>query len=119
GVVRGVRAGDQGRGQAGAGKCNFEAGAGGVARATVLAEGCWGHLTGAAVKALGLAGKGPQVWALGVKEVWEVERPLPKVIHTLGWPLRPGAKWREFGGSWIYGMNREGESPRVSIGFVC
>jgi len=58
------------------------------------------------------------VWALGVKEVWEVERPLEKVIHTLGWPLRPGARYREFGGSWIYGMNREGEAPRVSIGFV-
>jgi electron-transferring-flavoprotein dehydrogenase len=58
------------------------------------------------------------VWALGVKEVWEVEQPLHKVIHTLGWPLRAGAKWKEFGGSWIYGMNREGETPKVSIGFV-
>jgi electron-transferring-flavoprotein dehydrogenase len=119
GVVRGVRTGDKGRDKSGGEKSNFEPGSDVVARATVLAEGCWGHLTGAAVKALGLAAQDPQVWALGVKEVWEVERPLPKVIHTLGWPLRPGAKWKEFGGSWIYGMNREGESPRVSIGFVC
>ena len=60
----------------------------------------------------------PQVWALGVKEVWEVEQPLDRVIHTLGWPLRYGAKYKEFGGSWIYPMNREGEPDRVSIGFV-
>ena len=89
-----------------------------MAKATVLAEGCWGHLTGAAMKTLGLAAKDPQVWALGVKEVWEVEQPFEKIVHTLGWPLRAGAKWQEFGGSWIYGMNREGETPKVSIGFV-
>jgi electron-transferring-flavoprotein dehydrogenase len=58
------------------------------------------------------------VWALGVKEVWEVEQPFEKIVHTLGWPLRAGAKWKEFGGSWIYGMNREGETPKVSLGFV-
>ena len=50
--------------------------------------------------------------------MWEVEQPLDRVIHTLGWPLRYGAKYKEFGGSWIYPMNREGEPPRVSIGFV-
>jgi electron-transferring-flavoprotein dehydrogenase len=119
GVVRGVRTGDKGRDKQGGEKGNFEPGSDVVARATVLAEGCWGHLSGAAQKGLGLAGHDPQVWALGVKEVWEVEQPLEKVIHTLGWPLRPQAKYKEFGGSWIYGMNREGEKPKVSIGFVC
>ena len=118
GVVRGVRTGDKGRDKEGGQKANFEPGSDVVARATVLADGCWGHLTGAALKSLGLAPKDPQVWALGVKEVWEVSKPLEKVIHTLGWPLRPGARWKEFGGSWIYGMNREGETPKVSIGFV-
>ncbi len=119
GEVRGVRSGDKGRGRDGTPLSNFEPGADVVAQATVLAEGCWGHLTGAALDALGLgAGADPQVWALGVKEVWEVERPLDRVIHTLGWPLRPQARFREFGGSWIYPMNREGEPPRVSIGFV-
>jgi electron-transferring-flavoprotein dehydrogenase len=118
GVVRGVRTGDKGRDKEGGQKSNFEPGSDVVARATVLAEGNWGHLTGAAVKALGLAGTDPQVWALGVKEVWEVEQPLDRIIHTLGWPLRPGARWKEFGGSWIYPMNREGETPRVSIGYV-
>ena len=118
GQVRGVRTGDKGRDKQGGEKSNFEPGSDVVARATVLAEGCWGHLTGAALKALALAGSDPQVWALGVKEIWEVEQPFRKVVHTLGWPLRPQAKYKEFGGSWIYGMNREGEKPKVSIGFV-
>lgn len=118
GVVRGVRTGDKGRDKEGGEKSNFEPGSDVVAKATVLAEGNWGHLTGAAMKALDLAPGDPQVWALGVKEVWEVEQPLDRIIHTLGWPLRPGAKWKEFGGSWIYPMNREGEKPRVSIGYV-
>jgi electron-transferring-flavoprotein dehydrogenase len=116
--VVGVRSGDKGRDKEGGEKGNFEPGSDITAKATVLAEGCWGHLTGAALKSLGLAAKDPQVWALGVKEVWEVEQPLGKVIHTLGWPLRPQAKYKEFGGSWIYPMNREGEPNRVSIGFV-
>jgi electron-transferring-flavoprotein dehydrogenase len=118
GVVRGVRTGDKGRDRDGGEKSNFEPGSDVMARATVLAEGCWGHLTGAALRALDLAPRDPQVWALGVKEIWEVPTPLRRVIHTLGWPLRPQARYREFGGSWIYGMNREGEPAQVSIGFV-
>jgi electron-transferring-flavoprotein dehydrogenase len=115
GIVRGVRSGDKGRGKEGEERSNFEPGADVSARATVLAEGAWGHLTGAAIKELGLAsGREPQVWALGVKEVWEVPRPLHRVVHTLGWPLRYAAKWHEFGGSWIYPMGTD----RVSIGFV-
>ena len=117
-TVVGVRTGDKGRDKQGGEKANFEPGSDVIARATVLAEGCWGHLTGASLKGLDLAPRDPQVWALGVKEVWEVERPLDRVIHTLGWPLRYGAKYKEFGGSWIYPMNREGEPPRVSLGFV-
>src|SRR6266545_5432373 len=119
GVVRGVRTGDKGRDKEGGEKSNFEPGSDVVASATVLAEGCWGHLTGAALRGLDLAASDPQVWALGVKEVWEIDKPLDKIIQTLGWPLRPQAKYKEFGGSWIYGMNREGETPKVSIGFVC
>jgi len=118
GRVLGVRTGDKGRDRDGSQKGNFEPGSDVTARATVLAEGCWGHLTGAAIGALALAGSDSQVWALGVKEVWEVSEPLDRVIHTLGWPLRARAKYKEFGGSWIYPMNREGQKPRVSIGFV-
>ncbi|HUA69566.1 MAG TPA: electron-transfer flavoprotein:ubiquinone oxidoreductase [Solirubrobacteraceae bacterium] len=115
GVVRGIRSGDKGRGKDGEELGNFEPGSDVTARATVLAEGTWGHLTGPAIKEFGLAAnREPQVWALGVKEVWEVSEPLDRVIHTLGWPLRYGAKWHEFGGSWIYPQGED----RVSIGFV-
>ena len=56
GAVVGVRTGDKGRDKQGGEKANFEPGSDVIARATVLAEGCWGHLTGAALKGLGLAG---------------------------------------------------------------
>ena len=115
GVVRGIRSGDKGRGKEGEQLSNFEPGSDVTAQATVLAEGTWGHLTGTAIGEFDLAAnREPQVWSLGIKEVWKVPEALDRVIHTLGWPLRYGAKYREFGGSWIYPM---GEN-RVSIGFV-
>jgi electron-transferring-flavoprotein dehydrogenase len=113
GRVLGVRTGDRGRGRQGEELGNFEPGSDISARATILAEGTQGHLTGVALHRFGLQSR-PQVWALGVKEVWEVERPHNRVIHTMGWPLRGARKWREFGGSFIYPL---GESM-VSLGMV-
>jgi electron-transferring-flavoprotein dehydrogenase len=121
GRVVGVRSGDKGRGKEGEELSNFEPGTDIKAHATVLAEGCWGHLTGAAIKEFGLAeGREPQVWELGVKEVWKVKRPLDRVIHTLaGWPLKISAKYGQIGGSWLYPMKNEktGEDL-VSIGYI-
>jgi electron-transferring-flavoprotein dehydrogenase len=116
GAVNGVRSGDKGRGKDGEPLGNFEPGTDISARATVLAEGCWGHLTGAAIREFDLAeGREPQVWELGVKEVWKVPKPLDRVIHTLaGWPLKIPAKYHQIGGSWIYPMGED----QVSIGFV-
>src|SRR3954464_11938659 len=115
GVVRGIRSGDKGRGRDGGPLPTFAPGADVAARPPVLAEGTWAHLPGAAIREFDLArGREPQVWALGVKEVWEVPKKLDRVVHTLGWPLRYGAKHHEFGGSWIYPMGED----RVSIGFV-
>jgi electron-transferring-flavoprotein dehydrogenase len=114
GVVRGVRTGDKGRGRDGEELSNFEPGSDVIAKATVLSEGTQGHLTGAAISHFGLSPKDPPQWELGVKEVWEVPQPLEKVVHTMGWPLRPQAKYREFGGSFIYPMGED----KVSIGFV-
>src|SRR6266542_3098919 len=114
GRVRGVRTGDRGRGRNGEELPNFEPGSDVLARVTVLAEGTQGHLTGAAIERFALQGANPQVWALGVKEVWRVPKPLRRVIHTLGWPLRPGAKYREFGGSFIYPMGDD----LVTLGMV-
>ena len=114
GRVRGVRTGDKGRGRDGQELGNFEPGSDIVARVTVLAEGTQGHLTGVALDRFGLHGEQPQVWALGVKEVWRVARPLDRVIHTMGWPLRGAARYREFGGSFIYPMG----SDMVTVGMV-
>jgi len=121
GRVRGVRTGDKGRGKDGEPLGNFEPGTDVVAKATVLAEGCWGHLTGAAIKEFGLAeDREPQVWELGVKEVWKVPKPLDRIIHTIGpWPLKLSAKYGQIGGTWIYPMkDAKTGDDLVSIGFV-
>jgi electron-transferring-flavoprotein dehydrogenase len=112
--VVGVRTGDKGRGRDGEPLGRFEPGSDLRARVTILAEGTAGHLTGAALEELGLGGASPQTWALGVKEVWKVPRPLERVIHTMGWPLRAGARYREFGGSFVYPLGPD----MVSIGMV-
>ncbi len=114
GRVVGVRTGDKGRGRDGEELRNFEPGSDIRARVTILAEGTQGHLTGAALERFGLAGPNPQTWALGVKEVWKVARPLDRVIHTMGWPLRASARYREFGGSFVYPMGAD----MVTIGLV-
>jgi electron-transferring-flavoprotein dehydrogenase len=114
GRVVGVRSGDKGRDREGNELSNFEPGSDLVAQATVLCEGTQGHLTGAAIRRFELGSEDPQQWELGVKEVWEVEKPLDSVVHTMGWPLRFSAKYREFGGSFLYPMGED----RVSMGFV-
>jgi electron-transferring-flavoprotein dehydrogenase len=121
GRVVGVRSGDKGRGKDGEPLGNFEPGTDVAAQATVLAEGCWGHLTGAAIKEFELAeNREPQVWELGVKEVWKVPKPLDRLIHTIGpWPLKLSARYGQIGGTWIYPMKDEKTGDDlVSIGFV-
>ena len=120
GRVRGVRSGDKGRGKDGEPLGNFEPGTDITAKATVLAEGCWGHLTGAAIREFDLGkDREPQVWELGVKEVWKVPKPLDRLIHTVGpWPLKVSPKYGQIGGTWIYPMKNDKGEDLVSIGFV-
>ena len=122
GKVAGVRSGDKGRGKDGEPLGNFEPGTDINARVTVLGEGCWGHLTGAAIKEFDLGdGREPQVWELGVKEVWKVKKPLDRVIHTFSqpWPMKVSTKYGQLGGTWIYPMKDEKTGDDlVSIGFV-
>ncbi|HWW66729.1 MAG TPA: electron-transfer flavoprotein:ubiquinone oxidoreductase [Solirubrobacterales bacterium] len=113
-VVKGVRSGDRGRGKDGEELANFEPGSDVVAKATVLAEGTLGHLTYGALDYFDMHGVDPQAWELGVKEVWEVPKPLDKVIHTLGWPLRWSPRYKEAGGSFIYPMGED----KVCFGLV-
>jgi len=121
GAVVGVRSGDKGRGKLGEELRNFEPGTDVKAKFTVLAEGCWGHLTGAAIREFGLGeGREPQVWELGVKEVWKVPKPLDRLIHTIGpWPLKLKSRYGQIGGTWLYPMKDEKTGDDlVSIGFV-
>ncbi len=60
-----------------------------TARVTVLSEGTRGTLAQAWYDWEGVGGQNPQIYALGVKEMWETKKPLDRIIHTLGWPL-PG-----------------------------
>jgi electron-transferring-flavoprotein dehydrogenase len=71
-----------------------------TARVTVLSEGTRGSLTQAWLDWQSVKAANPQIYALGVKELWEVERPLDRIVHTMGWPL-PGDA---FGGSFMYPM---------------
>jgi electron-transferring-flavoprotein dehydrogenase len=114
GRVTGIRTGDKGRSREREPMGNFEPGADLVAKVTVLAEGTQGHLTGVALDRFALRADEPQVWELGVKEVWKVPKPLRSIVHTMGWPLRTRARYREFGGSFIYPMGDD----MLTIGMV-
>ena len=81
-----------------------------TAQVTVLSEGTRGTLSQAWYDWQGVTGSNPQIYALGVKELWETKKPLDRIIHTLGWPLPRDA----FGGSWMYPL----EDNLVSIGLV-
>ena len=80
------------------------------AKAVVLAEGSRGHLTEAYLAKEKIRRPYPQTYALGVKEVWEVEREPDKIFHTIAYPLDRNT----FGGSWFYGMG----DHLVSLGLV-
>lgn len=81
-----------------------------TARVTVLAEGSRGTLSQAWRQWQGVGSPNPQIFALGVKEVWEVLHPLQHVVHTMGWPLPRHA----FGGTFLYPMGPN----QVAIGMV-
>ena len=81
-----------------------------TARITVLTEGTRGALSQAWREWQGVGSPNPQIFALGVKEVWEVSRPLDRVIHTMGWPLPQSA----FGGTFLYPMGK----GQVALGLV-
>jgi electron-transferring-flavoprotein dehydrogenase len=80
-----------------------------IARVTALAEGTRGLLSQAFFEWQRVAVNNPQIYALGVKEIWETKRPLDRVIHTMGWPLGDA-----FGGSFIYPL----EPQLVALGLV-
>lgn len=112
--VLGVRTGDKGIDAEGKRKPNFEPGVDLFAKVTVLGEGVRGSLTKKLIQRLGLdKGREPQIYSLGVKELWELpdDRYLTgRVTHTLGFP---SDQWT-YGGGWIYGM----QNRIVNLGYV-
>ena len=111
--VVGVRTGDRGVGRDGRRKANYEPGVDIRAKVTVLGEGSRGTLVKQLENRFALAaGKNPQVYAIGIKEVWDLPpaRVEPgQVIHTLGWPL----DLHTFGGGFVYGM--QGDQAIVGL----
>ena len=81
-----------------------------TAKVTALAGGTRGLLAQAWCEWQHVASQNPQIFALGVKELWETRQPLDRVIHTLGWPLPTDA----FGGSFVYPL----EPNLVALGLV-
>jgi len=81
-----------------------------TAKVTALAEGTRGMLALAYLEWQRIASANPQIYALGVKEIWETKRPLHAVIHTLGWPVPAAA----FGGSFLYPL----EPNVLALGLV-
>ncbi|MBB4638211.1 electron transfer flavoprotein-ubiquinone oxidoreductase [Longimicrobium terrae] len=108
--VRGVRTTPAGLSRDGSAGPGSEPPTDVTARVTVLAEGTRGPLAMAYREWQGIKSENPQIFALGVKELWETKVPLDKIVHTLGWPLPRDA----FGGSWMYPV----EPNLVSIGLV-
>ena len=113
-AVIGVRTGAKGIGKDGEPKGNYEAGVDLLAKITVLGEGSRGSLAKQVMQRLDLMDdKEPQVFSLGVKELWEVPAgnfEEGRVIHTLGFP----SDKQTYGGGWIYGM----KNNVISIGYV-
>ena len=114
GIVVGVRTGDRGIGRHGEKKGTFEPGVDIKAKVTIFCDGVRGNLTKSLIRTLALdEGRQPQMYAIGIKELWEVPKDRLKpgtVIHTMGYPL----KQEEFGGAFIYAM----PDGVVSMGFV-
>ena len=81
-----------------------------TAKVVVLAEGTRGPLGQAYREWQGITSENPQIFALGVKELWETKVPLDGIVHTLGWPLPRDA----FGGSFLYPL----EPNLVALGLV-
>ena len=111
--IAGVITDDKGVDRNGRPKTNFAPGYELRAKVTVLAEGPRGSLTKDLVNHYRLDGTNPQIYAVGIKELWKVAPgriPAGQVMHTLGWPL--GSEF--FGGGWLYGMS----GNRLSVGLV-
>lgn len=102
GRVVGIATGDMGIEKSGEKGPNFQPGMELRARCTIFAEGCRGSLTKRLIQRFNLnAGRDPQTYGIGVKELWEVPQEVHQpglIVHTTGWPLDTAT----YGGSFLY-----------------
>ena len=114
GRVRGVATGNVGIGKDGEPHEGFQLGMELTASYTVFAEGARGHLGKQLIARYRLdAGRDPQSYAIGVKELWEIDPAKAKpglVVHTAGWPMDE----QTYGGGFLYHQ----EDNKVTLGFV-
>ena len=114
GAVRGVATGNMGIGRDGEPTDAFQPGIELHAKYTLFAEGARGHLGKQLIAKFGLdAGRDPQSYGIGLKELWEVDASVHEpglVVHTAGWPLANDT----YGGSFLYHL----ADRKVAVGFV-
>jgi electron-transferring-flavoprotein dehydrogenase len=114
GAVKGIATGDMGIGKDGAPTDSYMRGMELHAKQTIFAEGCRGHLTKTLFEKFGLReGKDPQTFAIGIKELWDIdpEKAQPGLAwHSVGWPLTNDT----YGGSFLYHLN----GNQVAVGYV-
>ena len=114
GRVKGVATGDMGIGKDGNPTENYMRGMELHAKQTIFAEGCRGHLTKTLFERFNLReGKDPQTFAIGIKELWDInpEKAKPGLAwHSVGWPLTSDV----YGGSFLYHLT----GNQVAVGYV-
>ena len=114
GSVRGIATGDMGIGKDGAHTDGYMRGMELLGKQTIFAEGCRGHLTKTLFETFDLReGKDPQTYAIGIKELWDIDPEKSKpgtVWHSVGWPLSTDT----YGGSFLYHLN----GNQVAVGYV-
>ena len=114
GAVKGVATGHVGLSKDGTPSDHFQLGMELHAKYTLFAEGARGHLGKQLIERFGLnKGKDTQTFAIGIKELWEVDPALAKpglVVHTSGWPIEDNS----FGGGFLYHL----ADNQVTLGFV-
>ncbi|MDR7154550.1 electron-transferring-flavoprotein dehydrogenase [Sphingobium xenophagum] len=113
GSVKGVATGDMGVDREGKHKGDYQPGLELHAKYTFFAEGARGHLTKILKRQFALdADSEPQVYGLGMKELWDIDPALHQpglVIHSQGWPLTDA-----YGGGFLYHQ----ANGQVALGFV-
>lgn len=107
GKVAGVRTGASGIDKEARPLSNYQPPTDVRAKITILAEGTRGYLAKSLIKQLNLSqNRNPQIYSVGVKEVWKVPAgafQTGHIIHTLGYPL----DFTQFGGGFIYGLSKD------------